>query len=69
MSRPVLTPEEWEVIEHLPIYFTRNGSLPPELQHLGPALARLEARGIVTTLHDRWALTQPWQTRSWRDRG
>lgn len=59
----MLDEQEQEALDALPIELTAAALLPPELQHLAPALNRLQGRGIITlvTSQDpqRWALTTP----------
>jgi hypothetical protein len=57
--------EEDEVRRNLPIRLGSDDLLPRELQHLAPAIARLEARGVLIRLSNgggpRWALAKPWE--------
>lgn len=63
--------EEQEALDALPIYFTGDGQsverwlLPERYQHLAPAIARLEGKGIVTRVSNgrgpRWVRTRPWE--------
>jgi hypothetical protein len=59
--------EEEEVRRNLPIRMGEDDLLPRELQHLAPAIARLEARGIVIRLSNgggaRWASARPWENK------
>ena len=48
-----------------PIYL--NDRLLLEEPELAPALNRLQGRGIVVLLADRWALSQPWKHRKGPD--
>ena len=68
-----MTEEEYDALDAMPLRFDEHGSLPARLPNGKPTpsaevLHRLQGVGLITLLHDRWALTRPWENRKSPDR-